>query len=602
MSKREKTFGQDFVSGGDLIFHRLALLGSNLLRLGLIVLAVTTISFSLMVALLVSDYKWYVFHKTVTAAFWRFTPFLNHNRPLNFINLNGESIPDVSSAALIKHVFTTPSLWGGVMEVTLYGLIACGLGLGVAVLITKFYIDFGKKAQEDEFLRGQKLVTKEKLAELVEDPSYIKVADVPVPKRALARNFLAVGSMGVGKTVVIDQIIEDARKAGKKLIIYDKTGEFTKKWYRADRDYILNPIDARCADWSIFADLREITDAGMIARFFVPENKKSSDPVWDNAARIVLQDAISVTYKKGGTMADIRDVIINYSNEDLVALFKDHKTISQRIISLKNERGTESVMLTLSSQPVLQFFPFFDKRNATFSIRDYVRRDDDSCLFLTSNAVHRNAIRPFIGAWIDLALMEAMSMGQSVDDLRLMFIIDELASLSKLESLDIALSEARQFGISTVIGMQNIAQAVEIYGEEMTKVYIANLQNKLILRTEEEASAKQLAEILGKEEVAEVNHGLSFGVEASRDGVNLSDKREERFLVTPSELMVLPDLTGYLKLSGAYPIAKVSYQVKKRPIVAEALIRREGLDLIPPSPDEIASSNDQVVQNETAQS
>jgi type IV secretory pathway TraG/TraD family ATPase VirD4 len=361
------------------------------------------------------------------------------------------------------------------------------------------------------------------------------------------------------------------------MVIYDKTGEFTEKFFRPGIDVLLSPVDARCADWSIFSDLRKITDPAMVSSFFVPENKNSSDPIWDNAARMLLEDLIVIVRNSGGSMADLKDILTKSTIPELSFILKENGSPSVGTINLDN-KGSESIRMTLTSSPAIRFFSFFKQTKATFSVREFVRRDDDACLFLVSSTDHHEVAKPFISAWLELALSGAMSMPPT-NDTRIMFFLDELASLSKLKVLDIALTEARKYGICTVIGIQNLASMDEIYGEDMTKVYIANLQNKFVMRCEEGTSAERIADTLGKEEVGEKSESQSFGMESSRDGVSLSDKRTEIHLVTPSQIMVLPDLTGYFKIAGNFPIARLKLEYKQYEKKVEGYIERDGMDL-----------------------
>lgn len=60
-----------------------------------------------------------------------------------------------------------------------------------------------------------------------------------------------------------------------------------------------------------------------------------------------------------------------------------------------------------------------------------------------------------------------------------------------------------------------------------------------------------------------------------RDGVSLNDNRKEKPTIHPDRLMTLPDLTGYLKLPGDYPVAKVEFKVHKLEKVAKGVVEVE---------------------------
>lgn len=49
------------------------------------------------------------------------------------------------------------------------------------------------------------------------------------------------------------------------------------------------------------------------------------------------------------------------------------------------------------------------------------------------------------------------------------FILDEAPSLQRIPELAETLAEARKFGGCFVLGMQNMAQLVHVYGRELAK-------------------------------------------------------------------------------------------------------------------------------------
>lgn len=52
---------------------------------------------------------------------------------------------------------------------------------------------------------------------------------------------------------------------------------------------------------------------------------------------------------------------------------------------------------------------------------------------------------------------------------RVWFILDEAPSLQRIPELAETLAEARKFGGCFVLGMQNMAQLVHVYGRELAK-------------------------------------------------------------------------------------------------------------------------------------
>lgn len=450
--------------------------------------------------------------------------------------------------------------------------IAAGLMLGIK--ISKYQIHRGGEEADDVFLRGQKLVESHELAKMTGENALLgfKIGDVPIPDALLARNFAFVGSQGTGKSQGIFSLADTARMH-TKAVVYDVTGEYTERYYDPARgDIILNPFDLRCASWSIFADLRSEIDYATCATYFNPKQKGDKDPIWANAASILLEDVFKLvqlepTLKK--TMGEVARVATTIDLAELAMLLKKHQLPSSGTVTAESEKTSLSIRMHLAAQPALRFFKLFDSLESDFSIRNFVESDSKGWLFIPSHPEQHEAIKPFASAWLEIAMLAAMS-GRPINHTRIMFFIDELKSLAKLNALEVGLTQARKFGISTTIGFQNEAQIEEGYGREMARVLLANAQTKVIFRTDEAASAKSLSDALGKKEIDEASGSLQFGIESMKDGSNISRKRSEINIVMPSEIQTLPDLAAYLKVAGAYPVALINVPFKERPFIAPA--------------------------------
>ena len=117
------------------------------------------------------------------------------------------------------------------------------------------------------------------------------------------------------------------------------------------------------------------------------------------------------------------------------------------------------------------------------------------------------------------------------------------------------MSQGRQKGLCFVLGTQDLSQLRVNYGADNAKSLIANANNKFILRTVDDA--ENIAHLFNQSEVQENNESVSYGVTDSRDGVSISTQRHMQSLVLPSELQMLDDLEGYLRLPGRYPVTKL---------------------------------------------
>jgi len=130
-----------------------------------------------------------------------------------------------------------------------------------------------------------------------------------------------------------------------------------------------------------------------------------------------------------------------------------------------------------------------------------------------------------------------------------------------------------------VLGVQDFSQLYEIYGHDLAKTIISGCQTKLLLRVTDGAAAKLLSDLMGQAEVDEKEETLSYGLSPERDGVSVFARRSMRDLVLSSEILTLPDMTGYLVIPGDYPIARVQYGYVPTDKQAEGFVERQGFSI-----------------------
>lgn len=241
----------------------------------------------------------------------------------------------------------------------------------------------------------------------------------------------------------------------------------------------------------------------------------------------------------------------------LVSLVKG--TSSSRFINDKAEKTGLSVLSTMVT--ALEQLKHVPNVGEQFSIRDWVQRDDQSWLFLLSRADVIESMKPLISLWLDIAIRQFMLGDPTVRSAKYWLICDELHSLGKISSLQTSMTQARKYGVSHLLGFQTKGQLNELYGKEAAETLLTNCQTTMVLRCSGE-NAKHWSEVLGDEEVYEQSMGLSYGADSMRDGGSVNQARVQKRIVMPSEISTLPNLHGFLRLPGDYPVARVTLQIR----------------------------------------
>ena len=403
-----------------------------------------------------------------------------------------------------------------------------------------------------------------------------RIAGIPYPERTETQHTIVSGTTGSGKTVLISDLVAQIRSRGERCVLYDKMGTYTRAFFDADRDVLLNPLDARAPRWSPFLEARNPRDFDMMAAALIPQQKDTVDPFWVTAARQLFSNGAGVFWKKGVTENKV--LVDHLLKTDLTALAEAMEgTVAQSIVDPDNPKTALSVRAMLTANlSALEFLPDTGK---PFSIRDWIgeedgARDGGSFLFLTSRGDQHASLRGLISTWLEIAVNAMLSLAQERER-RIWVILDELPTLHQVPSLQPGLAESRQFGGCFVLGVQVASALRDLYGRNGAETISGLCGTRVVLAAPDRDTAQWSADSLGRSEVEEVAEGYSYGANTIRDGVSLTPRRELRSLALPSEIMRLPNLEGYLKFPGPLPVASIRLKYVSRPGTAERFVLRE---------------------------
>ncbi|MDE0410368.1 MAG: type IV secretion system DNA-binding domain-containing protein, partial [Alphaproteobacteria bacterium] len=243
------------------------------------------------------------------------------------------------------------------------------------------------------------------------------------------------------------------------------------------------------------------------------------------------------------------------------------------IVDPDNPKTALSVRAMLTANlSALEFLPDDGK---PFSIREWISDEDrDGFLFLTSRGDQHASLRGLISTWLEIAVNAMLSLAQD-DGRRIWVILDELPTLHQVPSLQPGLAESRQFGGCFVLGVQVASALRDLYGRNGAETISGLCGTRVVLAAPDRDTAQWSADSLGRSEIEEVSEGYSYGANTIRDGVSLTPRRELRALALPSEIMRLPNLEGYLKFPGPFPVAAIRLKYVARPKAAERFVPRE---------------------------
>ena len=471
---------------------------------------------------------------------------------------------------------------------------AATLPAGFAAIFSFCFFYFsGRDLEGDKHVRGTHLVTHKELQkwsktkwrnyerqfgkDRKKGPRYT-IAGIEFPPDAVEAQTVIAGTVGVGKSNAIRELLNTVREVEGKAIIYDRMGTFVEDFYNPEIDIIINPYDCRSHSWSPFYEAEYADFFTQLAEVFIPDQKGSQDPFWTQAARIVFDYAARKLFEeKNHSNKALREAILNIPSEDLGELIE--QTPGAHFFSKDAMKTASSIRANLITE--LRFLEFLRDDGPKFSMRDWVKDDKrKGFIFLTGDAEHEAATRNIISSLCEVAANALMVSGQSTEP-KLWFFLDEVPTLNRLPFLSKSLAQIRQFGGAFVIGYQVFSQLESIYGDKDAKTISGNLNNRLIFNTPDADTAETFSKSLGSEDVEESRESITVGAHQSRDGVGFNVSRSERRIVTASQIQSLAQFQGYVSFAYDSPTAFVEF----KPFVVElpegqqkqpAFIRYEG--------------------------
>ena len=459
-------------------------------------------------------------------------------------------------------------------------------GLATLILLISIFKYRGRSNRAKRDIRGVTLKSPQELTKQLKragEASDILLANVPLKKNSETQNISIIGTTGVGKTTAMIELMQQTRAKGQKAVVYDKKGCFVQQFYRPGKDIILNPLDARSPAWNIWADCKDGADFETMAQALIPEHQSNSDPFWTSAARTIFAAVCQQLKKrKMCTMAALLEPIFidPESAESLSTLLKG--TIAETLVSEKIDKTALSIKATLSTYcKSLMFLRGLDEKNEPiFSIRDWMNnKDEDSWLFFSVvDNLKMPMLRPLISVWLDVAARSLLTLPLNRDR-RIWLYYDELGSAHKLPSLEMVLSEGREYGACNVISLLDKAQLVERYGVNCSSTILSLFNTNVLFRTNSEDTAKWMSGLLGKQEVIERRESVSMGANEIRDGVTLGDERRIEPIVLDAEFTSLADMHAYLRLPGPWPRALIKFPYRQDFGDAKVIEPREDIDI-----------------------
>lgn len=384
----------------------------------------------------------------------------------------------------------------------------------------------------------------------------LELGAVKIPRSTEPYHFFVVGSTGSGKSVAITTVLDDIEARGDIALVVDSGGEFCSRYYQPGRDAILNPFDDRCVPWSPTAEMSGPWDAEALAQSMIPDGIGESKE-WNGYAQTLVTSVLRKLDERGErSIKNLLYFVQAAPLEELAPLLAGTPAAAQ-LVSDK----TFGSIRTIASNYLSTYAYLSDNANP-FSIAKFIQAERPGFLFMTYRDDQLNSLRNMISCALDVAARTILAMPAD-NHRRVWLVIDEFASIGKVQSIEQVATKARKMGGCLLIGLQSVSQLKDRYGEHGAQTILSCLSSWLVLRCSDADTAEYVSKYIGETEISRMTRSESAS-ETGGGSDSLNEQIQTQRAVLPVQLQRLKNLEGFFKLAGDYPICEVKLRFPKK--------------------------------------
>ena len=341
-----------------------------------------------------------------------------------------------------------------------------------------------------------------------------KRAGIPLDEKILSTHAMLLGGIGTGKTNAFFHIVSQLKRRMTEddvMIIFDTKGDFYKEFYCRGDIVISNDHSAVDEDgdfncWNIFNEVStdgDIKDSVMeIAKSLFEEAcTKTTQPFFPNAAKDLFMATMLhflrsippqsrtnknlMDYLSSATSSELKEMLLQYP--DLRAM--------SNYIAKEDSAQTQGVISELQ-QVIRDIFVENFARNGTIALQPIIQAKGGRTVFIEYDLSMGSVLTPIYSLMFDTAIKTALSRNRSEGNVY--FITDEFRLLPNLKHIDDAVNFGRSLGVKFLIGIQNVEQVYDNYGEQRARSIMSGFSTTLNFRLTDAKSKEYIKGIFGQ--------------------------------------------------------------------------------------------------------
>jgi type IV secretory pathway TraG/TraD family ATPase VirD4 len=232
------------------------------------------------------------------------------------------------------------------------------------------FLIFGSFLRRRHQIHGKKVVSPRFLAwklRLSRKASKIKIKNVPLVLGSETQHIMITGGTGSGKTNCLHHLLKQIRNNRQKAVVIDTTGMFVEKYFRADKDFILNPTHPKSEEWHPWAECENRLDFDELSECFIPQTHLDSENYWRQAAKSFFSTLME-KLSNGAKTSDLTRWILYEPLQNLAGFLEGTRAAAH--IDLNTERTAGSVRSVACSY--LECLNYLKDTATPFSIKKWM--------------------------------------------------------------------------------------------------------------------------------------------------------------------------------------------------------------------------------------
>ena len=345
-----------------------------------------------------------------------------------------------------------------------------------------------------------------------------QTSEIPLSEDLLSKHLLFLGGIGTGKTNAFCQLLSQLTNnlsVDDMMIIFDTKGDFYREFYRPG-DVVISNDDMSAGSlgldyWNIFNELDKgtrLTESviEISKALFADACERTNQIFFPNAAKDLFMACLLHFVRHYPLSQQTNINLVNYINastskalREMVESYDDLRALGSYIAN-DDSPQTQGVLSELQ-QVVREVFIGNFAKPGTLSLRDLVKRKGGIRVFVEYDLGIGRMLSPVYSLMFDMAIKEALSRNRSEGNVY--FITDEFKLLPYLSHIDDAVNFGRSLGIKFMVGVQNVEQIYDNYGEERARSILSGFMTSICFRVNDAKSREYIQGLFGKNQKIE---------------------------------------------------------------------------------------------------